>query len=197
MGWCNTIQYFNIFRPISSPVCLFTWRRPHYGHKRQAKRSRKKKRTFIATRLTYIFLKYKVTQKTGTFKKPNKNWTNVCRQHSVDRSTDPWLLNAEVVCSSRFLFRSAANCTWLPVRISKLPVFVCHLVYNLQSHRTLTNTPKPNKLAGPLLATSQQLKVHTTHTKNCSVVPPEDGRLTPETCRGLRHNKVFVKVKVY
>jgi hypothetical protein len=28
-------------------------------------------------------------------------------------------------------------------------------------------------------------------------VPPEDGRLTPETCRGLRHNKVFVKVKVY
>jgi hypothetical protein len=25
-------------------------------------------------------------------------------------------------------------------------------------------------------------------------VPPEDGRLTPETCRGLRHNKVFVKV---
>jgi hypothetical protein len=33
--------------------------------------------------------------------------------------------------------------------------------------------------------------------KNCYVVPPEDGRLTPETCRGLRHNKVFVKVKVY
>jgi hypothetical protein len=28
-------------------------------------------------------------------------------------------------------------------------------------------------------------------------VPPEDGRLTPETCRGLRHNKMFVKVKVY
>jgi hypothetical protein len=25
-------------------------------------------------------------------------------------------------------------------------------------------------------------------------VPPEDGRLTPETRRGLRHNKVFVKV---
>jgi hypothetical protein len=29
------------------------------------------------------------------------------------------------------------------------------------------------------------------------VVPPEDGRLMPETCSGLRHNKVFVKVKVY
>jgi hypothetical protein len=28
------------------------------------------------------------------------------------------------------------------------------------------------------------------------VVPPEDGCLTPETCRGLRHNKVIVKVKV-
>jgi hypothetical protein len=27
-------------------------------------------------------------------------------------------------------------------------------------------------------------------------VPPEDGRLTPETCRGLRYNKVIVKVKV-
>jgi hypothetical protein len=25
-------------------------------------------------------------------------------------------------------------------------------------------------------------------------MPPEDGRLTPETCRGLRHNKVIVKV---
>jgi hypothetical protein len=28
--------------------------------------------------------------------------------------------------------------------------------------------------------------------KAASVVPPEDGRLTPETCRGLRYNKVFV-----
>jgi hypothetical protein len=28
-------------------------------------------------------------------------------------------------------------------------------------------------------------------------VPTEDGRLTPETCRGSRHNKVIVKVKVY
>jgi hypothetical protein len=33
--------------------------------------------------------------------------------------------------------------------------------------------------------------------KTASVVPPEDGRLTSETCRGLRHNKVFVIVKVY
>jgi hypothetical protein len=33
--------------------------------------------------------------------------------------------------------------------------------------------------------------------KTASVVPPEDGCLTPKTCRGLRHNKVFVKVKVY
>jgi hypothetical protein len=35
------------------------------------------------------------------------------------------------------------------------------------------------------------------HQKTASVVPPEDGRLTPETCRGSRHNKVIVKVKVY
>jgi hypothetical protein len=47
------------------------------------------------------------------------------------------------------------------------------------------------------LVTTQQIQVHATHTKNCSVVPPEDRRSTPETCRGLRHNKVFVKVKVY
>jgi hypothetical protein len=40
------------------------------------------------------------------------------------------------------------------------------------------------------------LQVHATHTKNASLVPPEDGRLTPETFRGLRHNKVIVKVKV-
>jgi hypothetical protein len=33
--------------------------------------------------------------------------------------------------------------------------------------------------------------------KTASVMPPEDGRLTPETRRGLQHNKVFVKVKVY
>jgi hypothetical protein len=50
----------------------------------------------------------------------------------------------------------------------------------------------------PQLATRQHLKEHATHTKKtASVVPPEDGRLMPETCRGLRHNKVFVKVKVY
>jgi hypothetical protein len=33
--------------------------------------------------------------------------------------------------------------------------------------------------------------------KTASVVPLEDGSLTPETYRGLRHNKVIVKVKVY
>jgi hypothetical protein len=33
--------------------------------------------------------------------------------------------------------------------------------------------------------------------KTASVLPPEDGRLTPETSRGIRHNKAIVKVKVY
>jgi hypothetical protein len=33
--------------------------------------------------------------------------------------------------------------------------------------------------------------------KTASVVPPEDGRLTPETCKGLRHNNVIMKVKIY
>jgi hypothetical protein len=53
-----------------------------------------------------------------------------------------------------------------------------------------------NMIFGPQLATSQQLKVHATPTKTATVVPPEDGCLTPEICRGLRHNKVFVIVKV-
>ena len=55
--------------------------------------------------------------------------TFLWRKHAVDHSTDPWLLNGEVVCSSRSLFRSAANCTWLPLRISKVPVFLCHPVF--------------------------------------------------------------------
>jgi hypothetical protein len=33
--------------------------------------------------------------------------------------------------------------------------------------------------------------------KTASVVPPDDERLTPETCRGLRHNKVFVCIDDY
>jgi hypothetical protein len=37
----------------------------------------------------------------------------------------------------------------------------------LPSHRTYTHTPKPNKPVDPQLATSQQLQVHETHTKNC------------------------------
>jgi hypothetical protein len=37
----------------------------------------------------------------------------------------------------------------------------------LPSHLTYTHTPKPNKPFDPQLATSQQLKVHATHTKNC------------------------------
>jgi hypothetical protein len=49
----------------------------------------------------------------------------------------------------------------------------------------------------PQLATSYQLQFTPLTPKTASVVPPDDGRLTPETCRGLRHNKVFVIVKVY
>jgi hypothetical protein len=59
------------------------------------------------------------------------SWVRYWWQHAVDRSTDPWLLNGEVVCTSRSLFRSAANFTWLPLRISKVPVFLCHLVFTV------------------------------------------------------------------
>jgi hypothetical protein len=36
------------------------------------------------------------------------------------------------------------------------------------------------------VATCQHLQVHATYTKTASVVPPEDGRLTTETCRGFK-----------
>jgi hypothetical protein len=49
----------------------------------------------------------------------------------------------------------------------------------------------------PQPATSQKLQSTQLTPKTATVVPPEDGRLTPETCRGSRHNKVIVKVKVY
>jgi hypothetical protein len=45
-------------------------------------------------------------------------------------------------------------------------------------------------------ASSVHLQCTQLTPKTASVVPPEDGRLTPETCGGLRHNKVFVTVKV-
>ena len=79
------------------------------------------------------------------------------RNHAVDRSTVPWLLDGKVVCSLRSLFHSAANCTWLPLRISKVPVFLCHSViiifrlgvelfffYSLTSPNASFNTPHLN-----------------------------------------------------
>jgi hypothetical protein len=37
-----------------------------------------------------------------------------------------------------------------------------------------------------VLATCQHLQPQATYTKTASVVSPEDGRLTPETCRGFK-----------
>ena len=54
--------------------------------------------------------------------------TFLCRKHAVDRSTVSWLLDGKVVCSSTFLFCSAANCARLPLPISKVPVLLCHPV---------------------------------------------------------------------
>jgi hypothetical protein len=75
----------------------------------------------------------KVTQKNGNFCKAQQKWKKsnkiLWRQHAVDRSTDSWLLNGEVVCTSRSLFRSATYCTWLPLRISNVPVFFCVTLY--------------------------------------------------------------------
>jgi hypothetical protein len=58
-----------------------------------------------------------------------------------------------------------------------------------------TYTPKPNKQSTHNLQPANSYKCTQLTPKSASVVPPVDGSLTPETCRGLRHNKV--KVKVY
>jgi hypothetical protein len=50
----------------------------------------------------------------------DRNWTiTTC----LLRDSNP-NYQSMIVCSSRSLFRSAANCTWLPLCISKVPVFV-------------------------------------------------------------------------
>jgi len=51
----------------------------------------------------------------------DRNWTIIT---CLLRDSNP-----KIVCSSRSLFRSAANCTWLPLGISKVPVF-CVTLYN-------------------------------------------------------------------
>jgi len=63
--------------------------------------------------------------------------TFLWRRHAVDRSTVPWLLDSKVICSSRYLFRSAANCTWLPLGISKVPVLLHHPVLSGNGHTIL------------------------------------------------------------
>jgi hypothetical protein len=53
------------------------------------------------------------------------------KQHISNHQTvvfDSWLIRLNVVCSSRSLLRSAANCARLPLRISKVPVLLCHPV---------------------------------------------------------------------
>jgi hypothetical protein len=69
--------------------------------------------------------------------------------------------------------------------------------YIFKTSGTETGAMKCQTDLGPQPTTSQQLNVHATHTKTSSVIPPEDGRLTPEKCRGLQQNEVFLKVKVY
>jgi hypothetical protein len=54
----------------------------------------------------------------------DRNWTiTTC----LLRDSNPNYQSLKIT-SSRSLFRSAANCTCLPLRISKVPVFLCHPV---------------------------------------------------------------------
>jgi len=75
------------------------------------------------------------TKKRELSKNPTKI-EEIQQKKNIDRNwtiiTDYYLIhdyqNGEVVCSPRSLFRSAANCTWQPLCISKVPVFLCHPV---------------------------------------------------------------------
>jgi hypothetical protein len=78
------------------------------------------------------------------------------------------------------------------------------LVYKQQVMPHPTNPPDLNPHPqSPINQSAHTLQPANTYKctqltpKTASVVPPKDGRLKPETCRGLRQNKVFVIVKVY
>jgi len=108
---------------------------------------------------------YRVTQKNGNFWKPNKTKTFLWWKHAFDRSTDLWLLNGEVVCSSRSLFRNAANCTWLPLRISKVPVF-CVTLYKRNIAARLCNHCYSGKIISIAYSRSVFVALVTQHAKS-------------------------------
>jgi hypothetical protein len=79
-------------------------------------------------------------------------------------------------------------------------MFMCYGFLLAASYRATGPLPTPSS---PINQSAQNLQPVSSYKctqltpKTASAVPPEDGRLTPETCRRLRHNKVFVKVKVH
>jgi hypothetical protein len=76
-----------------------------------------------------------VTQKKELLKNPTKiveiEKTIIDRNRTITtcllRDSNPNYQSLKIT-SSRSLFRGAANCTWLPLRISKVPVF-CVTMY--------------------------------------------------------------------
>jgi len=76
MSLCNMMQHFEIFQRISFLIDIFTCRELHYGHKRQAKQSSKKKRTFIVKCLMDTFLKYLINV-CGSLKNRSKFWVSI------------------------------------------------------------------------------------------------------------------------
>jgi hypothetical protein len=63
--------------------------------------------------------------------------------------------------------------------------------------RPVNTPPSPINQSAHNLQQTTAKSARNSYQKTASVLPPEDGRLTPETCRGLPHNKVIVIVKVY
>ena len=72
------------------------------------------------------------TKKTGTFEKPNKNWRNP-RKKIIDRN---WTIKTCLLRDSNPNYQClkiTSSCRWcppprMPLRISKVPVLLCHPV---------------------------------------------------------------------
>jgi hypothetical protein len=116
---------------------------------------------------------FHVTWPVIAFTHPLHRHTNI--SHSIVPSTTyrkSYCANFQSLCIINFFF-------FFPLDI---PIYFWYFV---------------DRVSLPTSCNKPTATVHATHTKTASVVPPEDRRLTLETCRRLRHNKVIVKVKVY
>jgi len=124
---------------VPHATVLYAWLVLKAGHStRRGGVCRKEVHTVIHVS-RYLKIVQRDTKKRDVLKNPTKT-EEIQQQKFIDRNLTiiTCLLrdsNPKIVCSSRSLFRNAANFTWLPLCISKVPIFLCHpvhLCYNIQ-----------------------------------------------------------------